>query len=49
VRRSNEWAIHLYEKIGFEFSETLLGSYDDGEDGHVYIKHIGQSDEDIVA
>lgn len=41
VRRSNASAILFYEKIGFEFSETLIGSYEDGEDGHVYIKHIG--------
>lgn len=41
VRRSNASAILFYEKIGFAFSETLIGSYKDGEDGHVYIKHIG--------
>lgn len=43
VRDSNSSAIEVYKRIGFEFSETLVGSYPDGEDGHVYIKHIGVS------
>lgn len=37
VRRSNQVAINLYEKYGFEYSHDRKNYYDNGEDALVYI------------
>jgi len=40
VRRSNDIAISLYEKYGFEKRDVRESIYDDGEDGLRYFKQI---------
>jgi ribosomal-protein-alanine N-acetyltransferase len=40
VRVTNEAAISLYKKLGFEISRTINGYYSDGEDAYVMTKKI---------
>jgi ribosomal-protein-alanine N-acetyltransferase len=40
VRVTNEPAIALYKKLGFEISKTINGYYSDGEDAYVMTKKI---------
>jgi ribosomal-protein-alanine N-acetyltransferase len=40
VRVTNEPAISLYKKLGFEISRTINGYYSDGEDAYVMTKKI---------
>jgi ribosomal-protein-alanine N-acetyltransferase len=40
VRVTNEPAISLYKKLGFEISKTINGYYSDGEDAYVMTKKI---------
>ncbi|MDR2203899.1 MAG: GNAT family N-acetyltransferase [Nitrososphaerota archaeon] len=40
VRVTNEPAISLYKKLGFEISRTINGYYSDGEDAYVMSKKI---------
>lgn len=40
VRITNEPAINLYKKLGFEVTRTIHGYYADGEDAHVMSKKL---------
>ncbi|MFB6118111.1 ribosomal protein S18-alanine N-acetyltransferase [Halosegnis sp.] len=40
VRESNDAAIRLYRRFGFEFRRTLPRYYDDGEDAYVMIREL---------
>ncbi|MCL2867951.1 MAG: GNAT family N-acetyltransferase [Candidatus Bathyarchaeota archaeon] len=40
VRVTNEPAIALYKKLGFEISKTINGYYSDGEDAYVMTKKL---------
>jgi [ribosomal protein S18]-alanine N-acetyltransferase len=40
VRVTNEAAITLYKKLGFEVTRTINGYYSDGEDAYVMTKKI---------
>jgi [ribosomal protein S18]-alanine N-acetyltransferase len=40
VRVTNDAAISLYKKLGFEVTRTLNGYYSDGEDAYVMTKRI---------
>ncbi len=40
VRVTNEAAISLYKKLGFEISRTINGYYSDGEDAYVMTKRL---------
>jgi ribosomal-protein-alanine N-acetyltransferase len=40
VRVTNEPAISLYKKLGFEVSRTINGYYSDGEDAYVMTKKL---------
>jgi [ribosomal protein S18]-alanine N-acetyltransferase len=40
VRVTNEAAISLYKKLGFEVTRTINGYYSDGEDAYVMTKRI---------
>jgi ribosomal-protein-alanine acetyltransferase len=40
VRKSNEGAIHLYEKLGYCKKETRRKYYSDGEDAYVMVKDL---------
>jgi ribosomal-protein-alanine N-acetyltransferase len=40
VRRSNDPAINLYEKYGFEYLRTLPKYYTDGEDAFVFVTNL---------
>lgn len=40
VRVTNEAAISLYKKLGFEVSRTINGYYSDGEDAYVMTKRL---------
>ncbi len=40
VRRSNQRAIHLYERCGYVWVNTYRRYYHDGEDGLVMEKHL---------
>ncbi len=40
VRVTNEAAISLYKKLGFEVSRTINGYYSDGEDAYVMTKKL---------
>jgi ribosomal-protein-alanine N-acetyltransferase len=40
VRVTNEAAISLYKKLGFEVTRTLNGYYSDGEDAYVMTKKL---------
>jgi [ribosomal protein S18]-alanine N-acetyltransferase len=40
VRVTNEAAISLYKKLGFEVTRTINGYYSDGEDAYVMTKKI---------
>ena len=40
VRVTNEPAISLYKKIGFDISRTINGYYSDGEDAYVMTKKL---------
>jgi ribosomal-protein-alanine N-acetyltransferase len=40
VRITNEPAINLYKKLGFEIARTVSGYYADGEDAHVMSKKL---------
>lgn len=43
VRKSNENAIRLYKKLGFEVVEDLKAYYQDGEDGYRLFKNIEET------
>ena len=40
VRETNEPAINLYKKLGFEIARTVNGYYTDGESAHVMTKKL---------
>ncbi len=40
VRVTNELAISLYKKLGFEITRTINGYYSDGEDAYVMTKRL---------
>ncbi|MEW6506024.1 MAG: ribosomal protein S18-alanine N-acetyltransferase [Chloroflexota bacterium] len=40
VRVTNESAVQLYRKLGFEVTRTVHGYYADGEDAHVMTKKL---------
>lgn len=40
VRETNEPAINLYKKLGFEITRTVNGYYADGENAHVMTKKL---------
>ena len=40
VRVTNDDAIRLYKKLGFEVTRTMHGYYADGEDAHVMTKKL---------
>ena len=40
VRVTNDQAISLYKKLGFEVTRTMSGYYSDGEDAYVMTKRI---------
>ena len=40
VRVTNEPAIALYKKLGFEITRTINGYYSDGEDAYVMTKKL---------
>ena len=40
VRVTNDAAISLYKKIGFEVTRTITGYYSDGEDAYVMTKRL---------
>jgi ribosomal-protein-alanine N-acetyltransferase len=40
VRMSNEEAIRLYKKLGFEVTRTMRGYYADGEDAHIMARKL---------
>jgi ribosomal-protein-alanine N-acetyltransferase len=40
VRVTNEAAVGLYKKLGFEISRTVRGYYADGEDAHVMSRKL---------
>jgi ribosomal-protein-alanine N-acetyltransferase len=40
VRVTNDDAVRLYKKLGFEVSRTMHGYYADGEDAHVMTKKL---------
>ena len=40
VRVTNEPAISLYKKLGFEITRTVNGYYSDGEDAYVMTKRV---------
>jgi ribosomal-protein-alanine N-acetyltransferase len=40
VRVTNETAITLYKKLGFEITRTISGYYSDGEDAYVMTKRL---------
>jgi len=40
VRVTNEPAIELYKKLGFEVTRTIKGYYADGEDAYVMTKKL---------
>jgi len=40
VRVTNDPAVNLYKKLGFEVSRTVHGYYADGEDAHVMTKKL---------
>ncbi|MFB6268495.1 MAG: ribosomal protein S18-alanine N-acetyltransferase [Halobacterium sp.] len=44
VRESNDAAISLYEKFGFEYLRTLPQYYTDGEDAYVLVTTLGDRD-----
>jgi len=40
VRISNEGAINMYQKLGYQTSDIWQGYYNDGEDGLVMTKKL---------
>jgi ribosomal-protein-alanine N-acetyltransferase len=44
VRRSNDAAMNLYEKHGFEYLRTLPQYYSDGEDAYVLVANLEDRD-----
>lgn len=40
VRVTNEAAVSLYKKLGFEITRTINGYYSDGEDAYVMTKRV---------
>jgi ribosomal-protein-alanine N-acetyltransferase len=40
VRVTNDTAISLYKKLGFEITRTISGYYSDGEDAYVMTKKL---------
>jgi ribosomal-protein-alanine N-acetyltransferase len=40
VRVTNESAIGLYRKLGFDVTRTIHGYYGDGEDAHVMSRKL---------
>jgi ribosomal-protein-alanine N-acetyltransferase len=40
VRVSNDEAVRLYKKLGFEVTRTMRGYYADGEDAHVMARKL---------
>ena len=40
VRTTNEAAINLYKKLGFDVTRTIHGYYADGEDAHVMSREL---------
>ena len=50
VRKSNEAAVTVYEKLGYSVRRVLRGYYRDGEDAYLMVKQVeddkeGQVDE----
>ncbi|MHA1909053.1 MAG: GNAT family N-acetyltransferase [Candidatus Thorarchaeota archaeon] len=46
VRKTNEEAIKLYEKLDFEIKRVLKGYYRDGEDAYLMVLDAGASEEE---
>ena len=46
VRKTNEAAIGVYEKLGFKVKRVLRGYYRDGEDAYLMAKKLYDSQED---
>jgi ribosomal-protein-alanine N-acetyltransferase len=46
VRKTNEAAIGVYEKLGFSVKRVLRGYYRDGEDAYLMAKKVGESEEE---
>ncbi len=46
VRKTNEAAIAIYEKLGFRVKRVLRGYYRDGEDAYLMAKKLYESQED---
>ncbi len=49
VRRTNEAAISVYEKLNFEIKRVLKGYYRDGEDAYLMACRAASSEEDGAA
>ncbi|MGY5876133.1 MAG: ribosomal protein S18-alanine N-acetyltransferase [Candidatus Thorarchaeota archaeon] len=47
VRKSNEAAIGVYEKLGYEVKRVLRGYYRDGEDAYLMVKHHSEPAEEV--
>jgi len=43
VRVSNQRALHLYKKLGFDVESTILGFYSDGEDAYLMCKQLNST------
>ncbi len=46
VRKTNEEAISIYEKLNFEIKRVLKGYYRDGEDAYLMVLDAGVSEEE---
>jgi len=49
VRKTNEDAIKIYEKLDFEIKRVLKGYYRDGEDAYLMVRDAGASEEEDSA
>ncbi|MFW9795077.1 MAG: GNAT family N-acetyltransferase, partial [Candidatus Thorarchaeota archaeon] len=46
VRKSNEEAVSVYEKLGYTVRRVLRGYYRDGEDAYLMVKQVDNASEE---